>query len=75
MIEVIATIFEPYSWMLIAFSNYEAMFIFKVTLTTSFLKITDKKGRFENIMFYITFYCVKKYILMNCTKLLFKQNL
>ena len=33
----------------------------------------DKKGRCENIMFYTTFYCVKKYMLMNWTKLLFKK--
>ena len=55
--------------MLIAFSNSKTMFVHKVTLTTS----TNKKGDEKNIMFYITFYCVKKYILMNCTKLLFKQ--
>ena len=50
-------------------------YVYKVTLTTPFLEITDKKGRFENIMFYITFYYAKKYKLMNCTKLLFKQNM
>jgi len=44
MIEVITTIFEPSSWMLTVFSNFEAMFVYKVTLTTSFLKITIKKG-------------------------------
>jgi len=72
--KVIVTIFEP-SWMLIAFLNFEAMFVYRVTLTASFMKIADKKGRYENIMFYSTFYCEKKYILMNYTKLLFKQNL
>ena len=59
MIKVIATIFESSSWMLNVFSNSEAMFVYKVTLTTSFMKITHKKGRCENIMIYITFYCVK----------------
>ena len=75
MIEVIVTIFESSSWMLIAFLNFEAMFVHKATLTTSFLKVTDKRGRFENILFYVTFCCGKKYILMNCSKLLVKPNL
>jgi len=43
MIEVIAIIFESSSWMLIVFSNYEVMFVYKVTITTSFMEITDKK--------------------------------